>query len=127
MSAAELMANLSQLGIRLEAHGDRLRYSPRSAVTPELADRMKAHKRELLAILRPRSDAPPPGVLDTRRAADAQRAGAAGHAGDVHQVRCDRCGSTDYRDTVIHGGQSVRRDCSRCRRFIDFPRWNGTC
>ena len=46
------MAYLARLGIRIEAHGDRLRYSPRSAVTPELADRMKAHKGELLAILR---------------------------------------------------------------------------
>ena len=52
MSAARLMANLNRLGIRLEARGDRLRYSPRSAVTPDLADRMKAHKGELLAILR---------------------------------------------------------------------------
>ena len=46
------MAHLTQLGIRLEAHGDRLRYSPRSAVTPDLADHMKAHKGELLAMLR---------------------------------------------------------------------------
>ena len=41
MSAAELMADLTRLGIRLEAHGDRLRYWPRSALTPELANRMK--------------------------------------------------------------------------------------
>ncbi len=43
-------------GIRLEAHGDRLRYSPRSAVTPDLAERMTAHKAELLALLRPEAD-----------------------------------------------------------------------
>lgn len=53
MSAAQLMTDLARLGIRIEAHGDRLRYSPRSAVTPVLADRMKAHKGELLAILSP--------------------------------------------------------------------------
>lgn len=53
MSAAQLMTDLARLGICIEAHGDRLRYSPRSAVTPDLADRMKAHKRELLAILSP--------------------------------------------------------------------------
>ena len=52
MSTAELMTDLARLGIRIEAHGDRLRYSPRSGVTPDLADRMKAHKGELLAILR---------------------------------------------------------------------------
>ena len=48
MSAAQLMTDLTRLGIHVEAHGDRLRYSPRSAVTPDLADRMKAHKGELL-------------------------------------------------------------------------------
>ena len=52
VSAARLMTDLAQLGIRIEAHGDRLRYSPRSAVTPDLADRMKDHKGDLLAILR---------------------------------------------------------------------------
>jgi len=52
MTATRLMADLVRLGIRLEAHGDRLRYSPRSAVTPELAERLKAHKDDLLAILR---------------------------------------------------------------------------
>jgi hypothetical protein len=46
------MVDLARLGIRLEAHGDRLRYSPRSAVTPDLSDRMKAHKNQLLAMLR---------------------------------------------------------------------------
>ena len=47
-----LMADLARLGIKLEADGDRLRYSPRSAVTPDLAKLMKAHKSELLAMLR---------------------------------------------------------------------------
>jgi len=50
--ATRLMADLARLGIRLRANGNRLRYSPRSAVTPDLANRMKAHKGELLAILR---------------------------------------------------------------------------
>ena len=58
MSAAQLMTELTRLGIRIEAHGDRLLYSPRSAVTPDLADRMKAHKGELLAILRRDPEAP---------------------------------------------------------------------
>lgn len=52
------MNDLARLGIRIEAHGDRLRYSPRSAVTPDLADRMKAHKGELLALLRDDPEAP---------------------------------------------------------------------
>jgi hypothetical protein len=52
MTAMQLMADLARLGIRLKAKGDRLRYSPRSAVTPDLANRMKAHKGELLAMQR---------------------------------------------------------------------------
>ena len=51
MTAHELLTDLDRLGIPIEAHGDRLRYSPRSAVTPDLAQRMKAHKPALLAIL----------------------------------------------------------------------------
>ena len=62
MSAARLMTDLAQLGIRIEAHGDRLRYSPRSALTPDLADRMKVHKAELLAILRPEGDSHTPAI-----------------------------------------------------------------
>lgn len=51
MSAAELLLDLDRRGIRLEAHGDRLRYHPRLALTPELLDRLKAHKAELLKAL----------------------------------------------------------------------------
>ncbi len=55
VSVNQLISELAQRGIRIEANGDRLRYSPRSAVTLGLADRMKAHKSELLAMLRSRS------------------------------------------------------------------------
>ncbi len=48
---AVLMADLDQAGIVIRAHGGRLRYSPRSAVTPCMLNRMKIHKRELLEIL----------------------------------------------------------------------------
>ncbi len=50
-TATNLLAELGRLGIEVTAHGNRLRYRPRSAVTPELAERMKVHKAELLAIL----------------------------------------------------------------------------
>jgi hypothetical protein len=36
---------------------------------------------------------------------------------------CWHCGSTTYRDIAIHEGASVRRDCSKCGRFIGFPVW----
>lgn len=36
-----------------------------------------------------------------------------------------RCGSSDYVDHPIHDGQSLRRDCAICGRFIAFPVWHG--
>ena len=51
MSAAEIMVDLARRGIRLEGEGERLRYYPRSALTPELLDRLIAHKAELLAAI----------------------------------------------------------------------------
>ena len=50
-TAADLLAELTELGIELVASGDRLRYRPRSAVTPDLVERLRIHKAELLAIL----------------------------------------------------------------------------
>ncbi len=50
--ASSLLVELVQRGIELRAVGDRLRYRPRSAMTPDLADRLAAHRGELLAILK---------------------------------------------------------------------------
>ncbi len=49
---AGLLAALRSRGIILEAHGDQLRYRPRSAMTPGLQERLTAHKTALLAMLR---------------------------------------------------------------------------
>jgi hypothetical protein len=38
---------------------------------------------------------------------------------------CDRCHSTDFVDTSIHGGRSIRRDCAQCGLTIGFPMWFG--
>ena len=46
-----LLVELARRGIELRAVGDRLRYRPRSAMTPDLADRLAAHRGDLLAIL----------------------------------------------------------------------------
>ena len=45
------MTDLARLRIRIEAHGDRLRYSPRSSATADVVARMKAHKAELIPLL----------------------------------------------------------------------------
>lgn len=62
---AALLAELAALGIELRAHGDRLRFRPQTAMTPELAARVKAHKPDLLAMLAdtetPAGDATTPG------------------------------------------------------------------
>lgn len=201
-----LILDLARLGIRLAAHGDRLRYAPRSAVTPDLERRLADHKDELLAIVRHAegeatcghndADATWRAILDRiggdllfparvvagLRAADAQLAptresfeidelppGSAlrdpddlepcPRCGTYHLwqtlggrwrcERCDppprirpragqhappaivripddavcRCGSTKYVDVPIHDGRSVRRDCVRCGRFIEFALW----
>jgi TubC N-terminal docking domain len=46
-----LLADLSERGIELQAHGDRLRFRPQSAATPALVERLKLFKAPLLAIL----------------------------------------------------------------------------
>ena len=56
MTVAELLNETQRLGIELAAHGDRLRYHPRSAMTPDLAERLRKHKAELLVALRTGSD-----------------------------------------------------------------------
>jgi DNA polymerase-1 len=50
--AAELLlAELARCGIELQVHGDRLRFRPQAAVTPDLLERLKRHKAELLALM----------------------------------------------------------------------------
>ena len=56
MSEAELILDLGRLGIQLEADGERLRFFPRSALTPDLLARLKSHKAALLAMLRPTTE-----------------------------------------------------------------------
>ena len=116
MSAAELLMDLGRLGIRLEADGERLRFHPRSALTPELLGRLKAHKGELLTMLLRASD------FDVDNAPNAEPAPIIDPATTTEQI-C-RCGSTTWRDVPIHDGRSIRRDCGRCGRFICFPIWH---
>jgi hypothetical protein len=66
-----LLADLAARGIEVQAHGDRLRFRPPNAVTPDLVQRLKTHKAELLVQL-----APPAGrtvPADPWDAAEAER------------------------------------------------------
>ena len=38
---------------------------------------------------------------------------------------CPKCGGRRFVDVPIGGGRSVRRDCARCKAFIQFVVWNG--
>ena len=38
---------------------------------------------------------------------------------------CDSCSSTDYVDTPVHDGRSLRRDCAKCGHCWGFPIWHG--
>ena len=51
MNSSQLLAELERLGVRLEAHDNRLRFTPASAVTTEILGQMKAHKSDLLETL----------------------------------------------------------------------------
>ncbi len=50
-SVDALLIELTRRGIELRAHGDRLRFRPQSAMTPELVERVMVHKLALLAVL----------------------------------------------------------------------------
>lgn len=52
VTASDILADLTARGIELVGSGNRIRYRPRSLMAPELVERIKAHKPDLLAILR---------------------------------------------------------------------------
>lgn len=130
--------------------------APQNALTPDLSARLKAHKAALLVMLRPAPDLPlvnqddaaavwqaapdrleaerlfPPDVMESLRAAEVRwgyepaPAVATSDAPAKPAKPVCRCGSTSWRDVPIHDGQSMRRDCGLCGRFLDFPIWHGT-
>ena len=111
----ELLADCDARGIRLlpSSDGGLTMDAPQDALTPDLLARLKTYKADLLALLRPAHE-----VAQTLPEAT-------GDAPAQPTKRVCRCGSTIWRDVPIHGGQSVRRDCGRCDRFLDFPVWYG--
>lgn len=58
---AGILADVARRGITLQAHAGKVRFRPRSAMTPDLALRIKAHRPALLALLsKPGADTTPP-------------------------------------------------------------------
>jgi len=52
MTATEILSELHRRGVELIAAGDRLRFRPKEAVTPELVTTLARHKTEILAALK---------------------------------------------------------------------------
>jgi hypothetical protein len=53
MSTRTLIAEIRMLGVKLWTEGDRLRYAgPEEAVTPELVERVRSHKPEIVKLLK---------------------------------------------------------------------------
>ncbi len=73
MTLPQLLTELARLGIRLKADGERLRYAPQAALTPDLAEWLRIHKPAVLAYLKTGEivlDAQTATVADVRAALD---------------------------------------------------------
>lgn len=118
---------------RLEAHKSELQERLRSAPEP-LINQADASKVWHATLDRLEGDPSfPPDVMERLRAADVGWGDYLDPAPPVERSDVPakstkaicRCGGTVWRDVPIHNGQSVRRDCGRCGRFLDFPVWYG--
>ena len=52
MTATQILSELQHRGVSLEVAGDKLRFRPKAAVTPDLVEALRRRKSEILAVLR---------------------------------------------------------------------------
>ena len=118
----ELPVELEDLLVDCETHGILLELNksgaleieaPKDVLTTDLLARLKAHKADLLALLRQFAEPAPVPPAQTNEGPGKR------------EVAVCRCGSSTWQDFPIHDGPSVRRACGRCGRFLDFPVWYG--
>jgi len=108
MTTSELLSDLIVRGVEFQAHGDKLRFRPVEKLNRDDVENIRRHKTALLRLLRAEGheyrdpDADPRPLL-----------------------ACDRCEATEFTDVTTHNGQSIRRDCAHCHRFLGWPRWYG--
>ena len=51
MTAIDIIQDLRRRGVELQAAGDRLRFRPAGAIPPDLLERLREHKAEIIAAL----------------------------------------------------------------------------
>jgi hypothetical protein len=114
---AELLTECDASDIRLlvSNDGELTIDAPEGALTLALVARLKANKASLLALLRPTRWGTAEVSQDSLRPLK--------KLPETQKTVC-RCGSTTWRDVPVHDGQSIRRDCGQCGRFLDFPLWH---
>jgi len=56
LTAAKVLSRVQGHGITLLPDGDRLRFRPAAALTPEMIDELRQHKEDILKILRRREE-----------------------------------------------------------------------
>jgi len=49
MTATEILSELERRGVHLEVAGDKLRWRPKEAVTPDLVEALKQSKAEIIS------------------------------------------------------------------------------
>ena len=145
MTVSEVIAEARRLGIALKASGETVLYSPRAAMTAQLAEGIRAVKPVLLSELegtKPPAAAPSlPVPKYVRRATaaapratrGAEKAAASERWPDYDTTFFDRgrpkagckCGADVWIDIPIHKGQSLRRDCAACNLFLSHQKWYG--
>jgi hypothetical protein len=108
MVGMTLLDEARTAGQTLRADGGKLVIRGPASAEP-LVRRLLANKAAVLSALAPMPDAAP----------------AAGRCKLAPAEPVCRCGSVRWRDVPIHAGQSVRRDCGRCGRFLAFIVWYG--
>lgn len=98
MTAEAILDRLRSLGARVSLAGDKLHVeAPAGVLTPDLRQELIEHKAELVRLLQPAPDLPPPV--------------------------CDRCGGAVFWQSVAYGPWTCARCCAPDARRI-VARWS---
>lgn len=108
MSSDDLVADLTARGVTIVATSGRLRFHPMSLITSDDLHQLQLNKQAILNYVQ--SD-------ENERMNPFARI--------TPSSRCDLCSSPEFLEVSIHDGESLRRECARCGRFMGWPLWYG--